>query len=74
MTVSDCRAGRESRLKYGTEATKTTDGSPRQQAKIRGSKVLKVHEQDEHQPEVQERPGDQQEAEVLQEADGDPTN
>ena len=74
MPVSDYRAGKESRSKHGTEATKTTDGSPRQQAKIRGSKVLKVHEQDEHQPEVQECPGDQQKAEVLQEVDRHPTN
>ena len=74
MTVSDCRAGEEPRSKYGTKATKTTDSSPRQQAKSWGPKVLKVHEQEQQEPEVRERAGDQQTAEVLQEADCDPTN
>ena len=75
MTVSDCRAGRESRLKYGTEATKTNDSGSRKQAKNRRrSKVFKVHEQEQQEFGIRERPGDQQEAEVLQEADGDPTN
>ena len=72
--VSDCRAGEESRSKYGTEASKTTDSSPWQQAKSRGAKVLKVHEQEQQQLEVRERAGDQQAAEVLQKADCDPTN
>ena len=72
--VSDCRAGKESRSKYGTEASKTTDSSPWQQAKSRGAKVLEVHEQEQQQLEVRERAGDQQAAEVLQKADCDPTN